>query len=157
MNTTAVITGLAIAVLPMSACGSVDVAPSPGVNAAMVNPLHGPSILPNAETPAAGPQWSAGPEGTALFAVGAHPRDGLASIPLGRYEVKVGPNARAGNWMLCDEAVCGPAHEESATVVGHAIAPYSSTIHVGPTARTLWIDNLILSPADVAPVPADAS
>ncbi len=144
-----VVAFLTLAALPLSACDSADSALAPLVGTttvtATVTRIPGAPAAP----PAAGAdfqtEWTGGPDGTGTFAVGTHSRDGLAPIPEGRYEVTTGPEARDGDWMLCDAALCGPAFQANATVVGHAVAPYSSTMYIGPKSRTLWIDNVILS------------
>lgn len=141
--------GLALILLPVSACDPADSALAPLVGTTTVTAtatqIQGASADPPADGVDLRIEWTAGADGTGIFAVGTHPRDGLASIPEGRYEVRTAPGARAGDWMLCDTALCGPAFQANATVVGHAVASYSSTMYIGPKSRTLWIDNVILS------------
>lgn len=148
MNTTAIVASLAIAAVPLTACGRVDAAIAPLMVTSTVTITAVPGSPPNSNgvVGSASREWTAGPDGTALFTVGAHSRDGLTAIAMGRYEVKVAPGARGGNWMLCDAALCGPAYPDYATVVGHAVAPYSSTVYIGPKSRTLWVDKVTLSP-----------
>jgi hypothetical protein len=84
-----------------------------------------------------------------MFSVGFSAKDGSSpAIPPGRYEVRLSPGAADGSWMLCDSALCGPAFQENATVVGRPIGPESSVMYIGPRAQTLWLANVILSPAD---------
>jgi hypothetical protein len=92
-------------------------------------------------------QWAGGPDGTGIFSVGKHARDGLAAaIPPGRYTVQVAPGADHGHWMVCDTPVCGPGFQESAQVVGHPIGQESSAMYIGPQARTLWVQDVLISP-----------
>ena len=92
-------------------------------------------------------QWAGGPDGTGIFSVGNQVRDGLAAaIPPGRYSVRVAPGADHGHWMICDTAVCGPGFQESAQVVGNPIGQESSAMYIGPQARTLWVQDVLISP-----------
>lgn len=144
--------GLPIVAMALTACDSaVDSALSPlfatTTVSATVTQMAGSPTPQSVQAVAATHEWTGGPQGTGLFAVGSAPRDGLVAIPQGRYETRVASGADAGDWMLCDTALCGPAFPENATTVGHAVAPYSSAIYLGPKARALWVDHLVLSPA----------
>ena len=94
-------------------------------------------------------EWGGGTDGTGVFSVGTQPADGMAAaIPPGRYMVKLAPGAQSGSWMLCDTALCGPAFQENAMVVGHPVGALPSAMYIGPKSRSLWVDNVILSADD---------
>jgi hypothetical protein len=143
---------LALAALPLSGCGGADAAESPQAmtspSAATVNDLAGAAAPLAIDTPLAGREWAGGSDGTGIFFVGTHAGSGEpAVIPPGRYEVKLSPGAQDGSWMLCDSALCGPEFPENATVIGRPIGSLSSVVYIGSGSQTLWVGNVILSPA----------
>lgn len=147
--------GIAVAAGSLCACDPANIALSPVVATSTVTATVTAIAGSPATTPAGGSltEWTGAQSGTGMFAVGNQPRDGLVGIPEGRYAVKVAPGKETGDWMLCDSALCGPAFHANATVVGHVTAPYSSIIYIGPKARTLWIDNVILFSGDPKTIP----
>lgn len=146
---TALVAGVVVTVaLPLSACasaGGLSPVATTTVATTVMQVPGSPAPPPDAVTVG---EWTAGPDGTGLFAVGAHGRDGMAAIPQGSYEVRVAPGAESGDWMLCDTALCGPLFPQNAAVAGHATAPGSTAIFIGSKARTMWVDNVVLSPVD---------
>lgn len=144
---------LAAVVLPLSGCDpGAFVASSLSTTTSVTATV---TQIPGA-TPPVGPnlhngshEWAGGEDGTGVFTVGAHPKDGISAvIPPGHYQVKLAPGAHDGSWMLCDTPLCGPAFQRNASVVGHPIEPYSSAMYIGPKSRTLWVDHVILTPSD---------
>lgn len=144
---------MAMTTLLVGGCSVVEAATSP-----LSGPLSSPSggtvntapvpAGPGVHAAAARNEWTGGPDGTALFSVGDQARDGLkAAIPAGRYLVRLAPGAQDGSWMVCDSNPCGPTHPENATTVGHPIGTAESAIYIGPRSSTLWLGNVILSPA----------
>lgn len=145
-------TALAAITLPLSACGAGDfIASSMSTTTSVTATV---TQIPGA-TPPVGPnlrngshEWAGGKDGTGVFTVGDHPKDGISvAIPPGHYQVKLAPGAQDGSWMLCDTALCGPAFQRNASIVGHPIAPYSSAVYIGPRSRTLWVDHVVLTPS----------
>jgi len=94
-------------------------------------------------------QWTSGPSGYGVFAVGDRPRDGLpAAIPPGRYQVRVSPGATEGAWMRCGTPLCGMAFQQNAVAVGHAIGPdFVTTVDITAEDRAVWVYNVVLAPA----------
>ena len=146
------VSAVTLAALALSGCDGVDAGASTqemaGPATATVNQMSGAMPPVPTDLPPAAQEWAGGSNGTALFSVGTHAKDGFAAaIPPGRYEVRLAPGAEDGGWMLCDTASCGPVFQENATVVGRPIGPTSSAMYIGPQSRTLWLNNVILIPA----------
>lgn len=103
---------------------------------------------PRAAEVAAAAEWTGGSDGTGVLAVGNHPVNGTTlAIPPGRYDVALADATREGSWMICDSPLCGPAFKENSTAVGHPAAANKYVISIGPRSRTLWIDNVTVTPA----------
>ena len=148
----AVAAAAALAALSLTGCQGGDAAASSQPMStpimATVNQLSGAVPPLSEDVPTAGLEWTGGSDGTGMFSVGSKAGDGIpAVIPPGRYQVKLAPGAQEGSWMLCDSAECGPAFPENATVIGRPIGPSSSAMYIGARSRTLWLDNVILSPS----------
>ncbi len=150
-----VVLSLTPAVLCLGGCDPIDAASSPLM--VTITATATVTAVPGAAQPRATDvasslyEWGGGSDGTGVFSVGIHPRDGMAAaIPPGSYIVKLAPGAQSGSWMLCDTALCGPAFQENATVVGNPLGEWSSAMYIGPKSRTLWVDNVILSRDDRA-------
>lgn len=142
-----VLAGLALT-LPLSACGTVPGASGAAGTTATVTVTQVAGATPPRATDVvnASRQWTGGPDGTGIFSVGNQPRDGLAaSIPPGRYTVQVAPGAKHGHWMVCGSAVCGPGFQEYATVVGSPTGADAAAMYIGPSARTIWLNDVVLS------------
>jgi hypothetical protein len=149
-RTPLVLAGFAVA-LASSGCARMDAGASAAAPsaAATVTVTQMPGGTPPRATDIvnAAHEWTGGTDGTGMFSVGSHPQDGLsAAIPPGRYMVRVAPGAEHGHWMVCEASVCGPSFQEYAIVVGNPIGLDASAMYIGPQARTLWVDDVVLSP-----------
>ena len=148
VRATFILTGLAL-VLPLSACARSEGMPNPqsATTTVTVTEMAGATPPRATDVVNAAHEWAGGPDGTGIFSVGNRPRDGLAAaIPPGRYAVRVAVGAEHGHWMVCDSALCGPGFQDHAEVVGNPIGHGSSAIYLGPQARTLWVDHVVISP-----------
>lgn len=145
-----VVAAIALAALPLTACQSgVDAASQvPAAATSTVTVIPGSTPPLSTDAPTAAHEWAGGSDGTGMFEIGTHSRDGsAATIPPGRYQVRLSPGAKTGGWMLCESSLCGPAFQENATVVGRPIGDAASVMYIGPKAQALWLSNVVLSPA----------
>lgn len=138
-------------ILPLSGCAwsTADTAqaPSATTTTVTVTQIAGAATPRATDIVNAAHQWTGGPDGTGIFSVGSQPRDGLAaSIPPGRYTVKVAPGAEHGHWIVCDSALCGPGFQDHAAIIGNPVGAEASAIYIGPQARTLWVDHVEITP-----------
>ncbi len=148
VRTAMVFTGLAL-MLPLSGCGRTDAAAAPATVTVTVTQVAGATPPRATDVVNAAHQWAGGPDGTGIFSVGNQPRDGLAAaIPPGRYNVRLAPGAEHGHWMVCESALCGPGFQDHAAIIGNPIGQTSSAMYIGSQARTLWLDNVVLSPIE---------
>jgi len=126
--TRVVVIGLA-ATLALGGCAAHIVPPSPKAQSrGDSNPLSG--------SPATSVvQWVAGPRGMS------------ATVPPGRYRLRLTDGAQSGSWMACDTAACVPSQADAAAL-GIPVGSLPVTIDIGPRTRTLWLSNAILTTDD---------
>ncbi|WP_313675381.1 hypothetical protein [Mycolicibacterium sp.] len=122
--------GVAAAALSVSGCSALDQAtsasPSPATQSrGDSNPLSGSPATSVA-------QWVAGPRGMS------------ATVPPGRYQVRLTDGAQAGSWMACDTTPCDPS-QAAATALGNQVGGFSSTIDIRPGTQNLLLTNVILT------------
>lgn len=146
IRTPLIVVGLAMMV-PLSGCARSDAIPVGMTTTVTVTATPGATPPRSTDVMSAAHEWAGGPDGTGIFSVGSQPRDGLgAAIPPGRYTVRVAPGAEHGHWMVCETALCGPAFQENAAIIGNPIGTASSAMYLAPRARTLWVHDVVLSP-----------